>query len=69
MAIPAHPFPEGPKSCGTGVHVHCARCGTADDTVYAAPTAAGGRFPPLCRACAHKVVRLSALRYVTDGAA
>lgn len=63
--VPAHPWPEGPRACPSEVHVHCARCGVTED-VYAAPTADGGRFPPLCGSCSRKVIRLSALRYVTE---
>lgn len=73
MAIPAHPFPTGPRSRGTAVHVHCARCGVVDDTVAATVVRGGTPWPPTCARCSAEVreksARLAALRYVTDGAA
>jgi hypothetical protein len=54
-------------------HVHgqmtCARCGVTDGTVAQTITASGERWPATCSACASKVARLSALRYVTEAAA
>jgi hypothetical protein len=40
------------------VRLACARCGGTDGTVYAAPTADGGRFPPLCTDCQVKIMRI-----------
>lgn len=50
----------GPPACRTTLHRHCARCGVADETVYAAPLANGGNFPPLCLGCSVKVMRIRA---------
>jgi len=50
----------GPPACRGDVHRHCARCGVADETVYAAPLANGGNFPPLCLGCSVKVMRIRA---------
>lgn len=50
----------GSPMCRGSVHAHCARCGVADETVYAAPLANGGQFPPLCLGCSVKIMRVRA---------